>query len=59
MQSRKKSLQLKITKKMMDIANFINIYINMYTYNICDKNDSKKKNDSINSILFLLTTIAG
>ena len=44
---------------MMDIANFINIYINMYTYNICDKNDSKKKNDSINSILFLLTTIAG
>ena len=46
---------------MMDIANFINIYINMYTYNICDKNDSKKKkkNDSINSKLFLLTTIAG
>ena len=47
MQSRKKSLQLKITKKMMDIANFINIYINMYTYNICDKNDSKKKKKMI------------
>ena len=34
----------------------------MYTYNICDENDTKKKkkkNDSINSILFLLTTIAG
>ena len=27
----------------MDIANFINIYIDMYTYNICDKNYSKKK----------------
>ena len=38
-----KTLQIKITKKKkkMDIANFINIYTNIYTYIICDKNDSK------------------
>ena len=36
-----KTLQLKITKKRMNIANFINIYTNIYTYIICDKNDSK------------------
>ena len=35
-----KTLQLKITKKM-NIANFLNIYTNIYTYVICDKNDSK------------------
>ena len=35
------TLQLKITKKRMNIANFINIYTNIYTYIICDKNDSK------------------
>ena len=35
-----KTLQLKITKKIMNIANFINIYINTYTYIICDENDS-------------------
>ena len=28
-------------KKKMDVANFINIYTNIYTYIICDKNDSK------------------
>ena len=28
-------------KKRMNIANFINIYTNIYTYIICDKNDSK------------------
>ena len=42
-----KILQLKITKKRMAIANFINIYIYIYIYtniyadSICDKNDSK------------------
>ena len=36
-----KTLQLKITQKIMNIANFINIYINTYTYIICDENDSK------------------
>ena len=35
-----KTLQLKITKKM-NIANFLNVYTNIYTYVICDKNDSK------------------
>ena len=35
------TLQLKITKKRMNIANFINIYTNIYTYIICDENDSK------------------
>ena len=28
-------------KKRMNIANFINIYTNICTYIICDKNDSK------------------
>ena len=28
-------------KKRMNIANFINIYTYIYTYLICDKNDSK------------------
>ena len=28
-------------KKRMNITNFINIYANIYTYIICDKNDSK------------------
>ena len=28
-------------KKKMNIANFINIYANIYTYIICDENDSK------------------
>ena len=41
-QNAEKALQLKITKKKkMNIANFINIYANIYTYIICDKNDSK------------------
>ena len=30
-------------KKIMNITNFINIYANIYTYIICDKNDSEKK----------------
>ena len=28
-------------KKIMNITNFINIYTNICTYIICDKNDSK------------------
>ena len=28
-------------KKCMNIANVINIYTNIYTYTICDENDSK------------------
>ena len=36
-----KILQLKIRKKKMNITNFINIYTNIYTYMLCDKNDSK------------------
>ena len=28
-------------KKRMNIANFTNTYTNIYTYIICDKNDSK------------------
>ena len=35
-----KLLQLKI-KKGMNITNFINIYANIYTYIICDKDDSE------------------
>ena len=34
-----KNVQLKIKK--MNIANFINIYTNIYTYITCDENDSK------------------
>ena len=37
----KKTLQVKITKKRMNIANFINKYTNVYTYIIWDENDSK------------------
>ena len=31
----------KNNKKRMNIANFINMYANIYTYVICDENDSK------------------
>ena len=31
----------KDNKKRMNIATFINIYTNIYTYIICDKNNSK------------------
>ena len=34
-----KALQLKIINK--NIANFIKIYANIYTYIICDENDSR------------------
>ena len=36
-----KTLQLKIAKRRTNIANFINIYTNIYTYIISDENDSK------------------
>ena len=38
---RGKSITVEDNKKKMNIANFINIYTNIYTYIICDKNDSK------------------
>ena len=40
MQSRKK-IAVEDNKKRMNIANFINIYTNSYTYIICEENDSK------------------
>ena len=40
--------------KKMNITNFINIYTNIYTYIICNKNDSKQK---LFNKLVLLTII--
>ena len=40
MQSRK-NITVEENKKRMNITNFINKYTNIYTYIICDKNDSK------------------
>ena len=37
----RKNITNEDNKKKMDVANFINIYTNIYTYIICDKNDSK------------------
>ena len=39
----KKSIIVENNKKRMNIANFINISANIYTYIICDENDSKQK----------------
>ena len=36
----RKNIIVEDNKKRMNIANFINIYINIYTYIICDENDS-------------------
>ena len=36
-----KNITVEDNKKRMNIANFINIYTNIYTYIICDENDSK------------------
>ena len=50
----RKNITVEGNKKRMNIANFINIYTNIYiyTYITCDENYSKKKkNDSINSKL--------
>ena len=46
----RKNITVEDNKKTMNIANFTNIYTDIYTYIICDENDSSK-NDSINSIL--------
>ena len=45
-----KILQLKLKKKRIHRANFINVYTNIYTYNLSDEM-TQNKNDSINSIL--------
>ena len=37
----RKIITVEDNKKRMNISNFINIYTNIYTYIICDKNDSK------------------
>ena len=39
----KKNITVEDSKKEMNKANFINIYANIYTYIICDENDSKLK----------------
>ena len=36
-----KNITVEYNKKKMNITNFINIYTNIYTYIICDKNDAK------------------
>ena len=37
----RKNITVEDNKKIMNIANFINIYTNIYTYIICEENDSK------------------
>ena len=37
----RKNITVEDNKKRMNIANFINVYANIYTYIICDENDSK------------------
>ena len=39
----RKHITVEDNKKIMNIAKFINIYANIYTYIICDKNYSKEK----------------
>ena len=46
----RKNITVEDNKKRMNIANFINIYTNIYTY-ITVARMTKKKHDSINSIL--------
>ena len=46
----RKNITVEGNKKRMNIANFMNIYTNIYTYIICDEKYTKKK-DSINSKL--------
>ena len=46
----RKNITVEGNKKRMTIANFINIYTNIYPYIIGDENDLNK-NDSINSIV--------
>ena len=37
----RKNIKVENNKKRMNIANFINMYTNIYTCIICDGNDSK------------------
>ena len=37
----RKNITVEDNKKRMNITNFINKYINVYTYIICEKNDSE------------------
>ena len=37
----RKNITVEDNKKRMNMANFINVYANIYTYINCDKNDSK------------------
>ena len=39
----RKNITVEDNKKRMNIANFINIYTNIYTYIICDEDDSNQK----------------
>ena len=39
----KKNITVEENKKRRNIANFKNMYTNIYTYIICDNNDSKQK----------------
>ena len=39
----RKNITVEYNKKRMNITNIINKYTNIYTYIICDKNDSKWK----------------
>ena len=50
----RKNITVEDNKKRMNITNFINIYTNIYTYIICDKNDSEYK---LFNKLILLTII--
>ena len=36
----RKDITVEDNKKSINIAIFLNIYTNLYTYSICDKNDS-------------------
>ena len=37
----RKNIKIEDNQKASNIDNFINIYVNIYTYIICDENDSK------------------
>ena len=37
----RKNITVEDNKKRLNIANFMNIYTNIYTYITCDENDSK------------------
>ena len=37
----RKNIAVEENKKRINIANFVNIYTNIYTYILCDENESK------------------